>query len=162
MDQLFWRGDDKIFRHPLQFLTKRADQKTGDFISPNFIMASAYYLIKRGTIDGKSYHIDNLAAEVIPEFALNEKAQENPDRGTALFAGAVLTQELQYIGHTIINVTVPVAVAIPCLEKMQNLHQNVRKPGRTTRRRFHDTVTGHLMLHGSPKRSLPALTIPPP
>jgi hypothetical protein len=31
--------------------------------------------------------------------------------GTALFAGAVLTQELQYIGHTIINVTVPAAVA---------------------------------------------------
>ena len=45
------------------------------------------------------------------EFALDEKARQNPDMGTALFAGAVLTQELQYIGHTIINVTVPAAVA---------------------------------------------------
>jgi methylthioribose-1-phosphate isomerase len=63
------------------------------------------------TIDGKPYHIENLAAKAVPEFALNEKARENPDMGTALFAGAVLTQELQYIGHTIINVTVPAAVA---------------------------------------------------
>ena len=63
------------------------------------------------SIDGKPYHIENLAAKAVPEFALNEKARENPDRGTALFAGAVLTQELQYIGHTIINVTVPAAVA---------------------------------------------------
>ena len=63
------------------------------------------------SIDGKPYHIENLAAKAVPEFALNEKARENPDMGTALFAGAVLTQELQYIGHTIINVTVPAAVA---------------------------------------------------
>jgi len=63
------------------------------------------------SIDGKAYHIDNLAAKAVPEFALNAKARENPDMGTALFAGAVLTQELQYIGHTIINVTVPAAVA---------------------------------------------------
>jgi len=63
------------------------------------------------SIDGKPYHIENLAAKAVPEFALNPKARENPDMGTALFAGAVLTQELQYIGHTIINVTVPAAVA---------------------------------------------------
>ena len=63
------------------------------------------------SIDGKTYHIENLAAKAVPEFALNKKARDNPDMGTALFAGAVLTQELQYIGHTIINVTVPAAVA---------------------------------------------------
>ena len=39
------------------------------------------------TIDGKPYHIENLAAKAVPEFALNEKARENPDMGTALFAG---------------------------------------------------------------------------
>jgi methylthioribose-1-phosphate isomerase len=63
------------------------------------------------SIDGKPYHIENLAAKAVPEFALNQKARENPDMGTAIFAGSVLTQELQYIGHTIINVTVPAAVA---------------------------------------------------
>jgi methylthioribose-1-phosphate isomerase len=63
------------------------------------------------TIDGKLYHIDNLSAKAVPAFAIEGKGRDNPDMGTALFAGAVLTQELQYIGHTIINVTVPAAVA---------------------------------------------------
>jgi methylthioribose-1-phosphate isomerase len=63
------------------------------------------------TIDGKPYHIDNLSAKAVPEFVIEGKGRDNPDMGTALFAGAVLTQELQYIGHTIINVTVPAAVA---------------------------------------------------
>jgi methylthioribose-1-phosphate isomerase len=31
--------------------------------------------------------------------------------GTAIFAGAVFTQELQYGGNTILNITVPAAVA---------------------------------------------------
>ena len=63
------------------------------------------------TIDGKPYHIENLSAKVVPEFAVEGKGRDNPDMGTAIFAGAVLAQELMYIGHTIINVTVPAAVA---------------------------------------------------
>jgi len=63
------------------------------------------------SIDGKSYHVENLSGKEVPAFALEGKNRDNPDWGTALFAGAVLVQELQYIGHTIINITVPAAVA---------------------------------------------------
>jgi methylthioribose-1-phosphate isomerase len=63
------------------------------------------------SIDGKSYHVENLSGKEVPAFALEGKNRDNPDWGTALFAGAVLIQELQYIGHTIINITVPAAVA---------------------------------------------------
>lgn len=63
------------------------------------------------TIDGKEYHIENLSAKAVVDFAVEGKGRDDPDYGTALFAGAVLAQELQYIGHTIINITVPAAVA---------------------------------------------------
>ena len=63
------------------------------------------------SIDGKKYHIENLSAKAVPEFAIEGKGRDDPDYATALFAGAVLAQELQYIGHTIINITVPAAVA---------------------------------------------------
>ena len=63
------------------------------------------------TIDGKDYQIENLTARVIPEYALEGKGRDDPNMGTAIFVGAVLTQELQYSGHTILNVTVPAAVA---------------------------------------------------
>jgi hypothetical protein len=62
------------------------------------------------TIDGKLYHIEDLSARVVPDFAVSGKGRENPDMGTAIFAGAVLAQELMYIGHTIINVTVPATI----------------------------------------------------
>jgi len=63
------------------------------------------------TIDGKDYHIENLTARVVPEYALEGKGRDDPDMGTAIFVGAVLTQEMQYIGQTIINMVVPAAVA---------------------------------------------------
>ncbi len=63
------------------------------------------------SIDGKDYHIENLSAKAVPAFAVDGTGRDNPDMGTALFAGAVLTQELMYIGHTIVNVTVPAAIA---------------------------------------------------
>jgi hypothetical protein len=63
------------------------------------------------TIDGKKLHIDNLTAKVVPDYALKGIGRDNPDMGTAIFAGAVLIQEMQYIGHTILNITVPAAVA---------------------------------------------------
>jgi hypothetical protein len=63
------------------------------------------------TIDGKKYHVENLSGKEVPAFALEGKNRDNPDWGTVLFAGSVLTQELMYIGHTIINITVPAAVA---------------------------------------------------
>ncbi len=62
-------------------------------------------------IDGKEYHIDNLTAKVVPEYALEGRGRDDPNMGTAIFAGAVLLQEMQYIGHTILNITVPAAVA---------------------------------------------------
>lgn len=62
-------------------------------------------------IDGKDYHIENLTARVVPEYALEGKGRDDPDMGTAIFVGAVLAQEMQYAGHTIINMTVPAAVA---------------------------------------------------
>ena len=63
------------------------------------------------TIDGKKYHIENLSAKAVPEYVLEGKGADDPNYGLALFAGAVIAQELQYIGHTIINITVPAAVA---------------------------------------------------
>jgi len=62
-------------------------------------------------INGESYRIENLTARVIPEYALEGKGRDDPGMGTAIFAGAVLTQELQYGGNTILNITVPAAVA---------------------------------------------------
>lgn len=62
-------------------------------------------------IEDKKYHIENLSAKAVPEYVLEGKGAEDPLYGLALFAGAVIAQELQYIGHTIINVTVPAAVA---------------------------------------------------
>ncbi len=46
----------------------------------------------------------------MPAFALEGKNKDDPNWGTALQCGAILAQELQYIGHTIINITVPAAV----------------------------------------------------
>ncbi|MBT8507377.1 hypothetical protein AZH53_02890 [Methanomicrobiaceae archaeon CYW5] len=63
------------------------------------------------TIDGTKYHVDNLSGKEIPAFVFEGKNKDDPNWPTALFCGAVLTQELQYIGHTIINITVPAAVA---------------------------------------------------
>ena len=62
-------------------------------------------------VNGKEYHIDNLAAKVIPDYVIDGKGRDDPDMGTAIFAGAVLAQELQYVGHTIINITIPAATA---------------------------------------------------
>lgn len=61
-------------------------------------------------IDNKSYHVENLSGKEVPDFALNGKNKDNPDWALALQCGAILAQELQYIGHTIINITVPAAV----------------------------------------------------
>jgi len=63
------------------------------------------------SIDGKQYHVENLSGKEVPAFALDGKNRDIPDWPVALLCGAVLTQELQYIGHTIINITVPAAVA---------------------------------------------------
>lgn len=61
-------------------------------------------------VDGKAHHVENLSAKTVPEFALEGKGRDDPDMGTVIFAGAVLSQELQYIGHTIINITLPATV----------------------------------------------------
>lgn len=61
-------------------------------------------------VNGKEYKIDNLAAKVIPEYVVDGKGRDDPDMGTVIFAGSVLAQELQYVGHTILNITIPAAV----------------------------------------------------
>ncbi|HKM41993.1 MAG TPA: hypothetical protein VJY43_05440, partial [Methanocorpusculum sp.] len=61
-------------------------------------------------IDDKPYHVENLSGKEVPAFALEGKNKDNPDWGIALQCGAILAQELQYVGHTIINITVPAAV----------------------------------------------------
>jgi len=61
-------------------------------------------------IDSKPYHVENLSGKEVPAFALEGKNKDNPDWGIALQCGAIIAQELQYIGHTIINITVPAAV----------------------------------------------------
>ncbi len=71
------------------------------------------------TIDGVKLHIENLSAKAVPEFILEDKVPEGVPRdlySLALFAGSVVAQELQYIGHTIINVTVPAAVGALVLD----------------------------------------------
>ncbi len=65
------------------------------------------------TIDGVKIHVENLSAKAVPEFVLEDKVPEGVPKdlyALALFAGAVIAQELQYVGHTILNVTVPAAV----------------------------------------------------
>ncbi len=63
------------------------------------------------TIGEKKYKIENLFAKAIPEYVLKGVGREDPDYMWALTIGSVLAQELAYIGHTVINVTVPAAVA---------------------------------------------------
>lgn len=63
------------------------------------------------SIDEKKYHVENLSGKEVPAFALEGKNRDDPDWPVALFCGSILSQELQYIGHTIINITVPAAVA---------------------------------------------------
>ncbi len=70
-------------------------------------------------IDGQRIHVENLSAKAVPEFVLEDKVPEGIPKdlyGLALFAGAVVAQELQYIGHTIINITVPAAVGALALD----------------------------------------------
>ncbi len=65
------------------------------------------------TIDGMKIHIENLAAKAIPEYVLHGKVPEGVPEDVyrlALLVASVVVQELQYIGHTIINITVPAAV----------------------------------------------------
>ncbi|AEB67704.1 MULTISPECIES: hypothetical protein [Methanothrix] len=94
----------------LQFTALRPQARRTDKFTDKFWGFDSYisYDVQ---IDGKKYHIEDLSAKTVPEFALEGKGRDDPDMGTAIFAGAVLAQELQYIGHTIINITVPAAIA---------------------------------------------------
>ncbi len=62
-------------------------------------------------VEGKEYHIEDLSATEVPKLALEGKNADDPLYGLAIMAGAVLAQELAYIGHTVINMTVPAAVS---------------------------------------------------
>ncbi|MBP2132663.1 methylthioribose-1-phosphate isomerase [Methanomicrobium sp. W14] len=94
----------------LKFTALKSHGRRKDKFTEHYWSFDSYisYDIK---LDGKEYHVENLSAKEVPDFALNGKNRDNPDWPTVLFCGAVLSQELQYIGHTIINVVVPAAVA---------------------------------------------------
>lgn len=94
----------------LKFTEIRAQARRKDPFTKKFWGFDSY-ISYDVTIDGKKYHIENLSAKAVPEFAIEGKGRKDPEYANALFAGAVIAQELQYIGHTIINVTVPSAIA---------------------------------------------------
>ena len=93
----------------LKFTALRAQARRKDKFTDKFWGFDSYisYDVE---IDGNKLHIDDLSAKTVPDFVLNGKGRDDPNMATAIFAGAVLAQELQYIGHTIINITVPAAV----------------------------------------------------
>ncbi len=59
-------------------------------------------------IDGKSYKVEGLSHKMAPAAAKGELSEE---WGLPVAIASAVAQELQYSGHTIINVTVPAAVA---------------------------------------------------
>jgi len=93
----------------LKFTVLRAQARRKDKFTDKFWGFDSYisYDVE---IDGNKLHIEDLSAKTVPDFVLHGKGRDDPNMATAIFAGAVLAQELQYIGHTIINITVPAAV----------------------------------------------------
>ncbi len=93
----------------LKFTALRAQARRKDKFTDKFWGFDSYisYDVE---IDSNKLHIEDLSAKTVPDFVLHGKGREDPNMATAIFAGAVLAQELQYIGHTIINITVPAAV----------------------------------------------------
>jgi methylthioribose-1-phosphate isomerase len=93
----------------LKFTALRAQARRKDKFTDKFWGFDSYisYDVE---IDGNKLHIEDLSAKTVPDFVLHGKGRDDPNMATAIFAGAVLAQELQYIGHTIINITVPAAV----------------------------------------------------
>jgi len=62
-------------------------------------------------LEGKTYNIKNLSAEATVDFVLKGKNADDPMYVWALFCGNVVSQELQYIGFSIMNITIPAAMA---------------------------------------------------
>jgi hypothetical protein len=61
------------------------------------------------TIDGEKIVLENMIHEYIPNGVLEKTL--TPTTSMAITVAAVAIQELMYVGHTIINVVVPAAVA---------------------------------------------------
>ncbi len=59
------------------------------------------------SVDGQTFTMEGLAHKVIPDVVLNKKAAMN----FPVMLAAAAIQEMQYVGHSIINVVVPAAVA---------------------------------------------------
>ena len=62
-------------------------------------------------LEGNKYHIENLSSEATVDFVLKGKNADDPLYVWALFCGNVVAQELQYIGFSIMNITIPAAIA---------------------------------------------------
>ena len=58
-------------------------------------------------VDGKSYKLEGLSNKVAPAIATGKLSE---DWGLPVSVASAVAQELQYSGHTIINITVPAAV----------------------------------------------------
>jgi hypothetical protein len=83
------------------------------------------------TIDGEKVVLKNMIHEYIPNAVLNKTL--TPTTSMAVTVAAVAIQELMYVGHTIINVVVPAAVAA-AMGKMswQDAGKEAEKAGKMT------------------------------
>jgi len=91
----------------LEFPVLRAQSRRSDSFTAKHFGFDAYIDCKL-VVDGTEIMLEDLSGKVVPDVVLNKKAEMKDP--VALASAAV--QELMYVGHTIINITVPAAVAV--------------------------------------------------
>ena len=99
------KGEVKIKFTELRPQARRCDKFTAKYWG--FDSYISYDL----EIDGNKYHVDNLSSQATLDFVLEGKNADDPLYVWVLFCGNVVAQELQYIGFSIMNITVPAAMA---------------------------------------------------
>jgi len=98
------KGEVKIKFTELRPQARRCDDFTKKFWG--FDSFISYDL----EIEGKKYTIENLSAKATIDFVLNGEHEDDPMYVWVLFCGNVVAQELQYIGFSIMNITIPAAM----------------------------------------------------
>ncbi|MGY5876091.1 MAG: hypothetical protein RTU30_10120 [Candidatus Thorarchaeota archaeon] len=99
------KGDVKIKFTELRPQARRCDEFTKKFWG--FDSYISYDL----EIEGKKYSIENLSGDATLDFVLKGENRDDPLYVWVLFCGNVVAQELQYIGFSIMNITIPAAMA---------------------------------------------------